>query len=133
MSRNKPEEDKDAILSFIEKHGVVNKDNHLTSRKSSVKMVCRKHTVRVILDLHGMKCEDAERRVKSFLASSKERGIREVLIIHGKGNHTIHQEAPVLKKMVRDMLESELHHMIRDFRTALPREGGDGATVVYLR
>ena len=91
------------------------------------------HSVRVVLDLHGMKSDDAARRVRSFITQSRKKGIREILIIHGKGNHSVNQGEPVLKRMVRDLLEKELHHTIRNYRAALPREGGDGATVVYLR
>lgn len=132
MSKERSEIDKDAILSFIEKNGVFDKDTHQTGRKSFGKQICRKHSVRVVLDLHGMKCEEAARKVKAFLSASRDRGIREVLIIHGKGNHVASQNFPVLKKMVRDMLDSELCHTIRDYRTALPKEGGEGATLVYL-
>ena len=87
----------------------------------------------MVLDLHGMKSDDAARRVRSFITQSRKKGIREILIIHGKGNHSVNQGEPVLKRMVRDLLEKELHHTIRNYRAARPREGGDGATVVYLR
>ncbi|HEX2956861.1 MAG TPA: Smr/MutS family protein [Chitinispirillaceae bacterium] len=129
MSR---EDNRQAIFSYIEKNGIYNKDIDVSNKSSTSRKICRKHSVRVILDLHGMKCEDAARKVKSFVTQSRERGIREILIIHGKGNHSIGQGQPVLKKLVRDMLEAELHHTIRDYRSALPKEGGDGATLVYL-
>lgn len=130
---NERQADRDEILLYIDQHGVFNKDAHNREKKVQGRKICRKHSIRVVLDLHGMKCEDASRKVKSFIARSRERGVREILIIHGKGNHSITQgEQPVLKKMVRDMLERELHHSIRDFRTALPKDGGEGATLVYL-
>jgi DNA-nicking Smr family endonuclease len=122
-----------AILSFIEKHGVVNKDDSLSKNKSTQKHICRKHSVRVVLDLHGMKSDDAARRVRSFFAHNREMGIREILVIHGRGNHSSLSDGPVLKKLVREMLESELAGIVKDFKTAVPRDGGDGATLVYLR
>lgn len=126
------EEDWQAIFSYIEKNGVFDKDASASNRHSTSRKICRKHSIRVVLDLHGMKSGDAARKVRSFITQSKKRGIREILIIHGKGNHSVNQEHPVLKKMVRDLLENELHHTIRNYRAALPKEGGEGATVVYL-
>lgn len=127
------EDDRQAIFSFIEKNGVYNKDAFSSDKPSAARKICRKHSVRVVLDLHGMKSENAARKVRTFIAQSRKKGIREILIIHGRGNHSVDRGKPVLKQMVHDMLEAELHHDIRDYRTALPKEGGEGATVVYLR
>ncbi len=127
------EDDRQAIFSYIEKNGVYDKDASSSARHSTSRKVCRKHSIRVVLDLHGIKSEDAARKVRSFITKSRKRGVREILIIHGKGNHSVNQGHPVLKKMVRDLLENELHHTIRNYRTALPKEGGEGAIVVYLR
>jgi len=126
------EENRQAIFSYIEKNGIFDKDASAPKARSTSRNICRKHTVRVVLDLHGMKSDDAARKVRSFLTQTRKKGIREILIIHGKGNHSVNQEYPVLKTMVRDLLENELHHMVRNYRTALPKEGGEGATVVYL-
>lgn len=133
MNKNgSDKESKDVILSFIAKNGVFDKDARENNSKTGKKN-CRKHNVRVVLDLHGMKCDDAARKVRSFLTNKRERGIREILIIHGRGNHSNYQVKPVLKTMVHDLLEAELHHLVRDFKTAAPRDGGEGATLVYLK
>ncbi len=126
------EEDRQAIFSYIEKNGVFDKDASDARRHPISRNICRKHTVRVILDLHGMKSDEAARKVRTFISQNRKKGIREILIIHGKGNHSANDGYPVLKKMVRDLLDNELHHIIRNYRAALPKEGGDGATVVYL-
>lgn len=126
------EEVRRAIFSYIEKNGVFDKDASVSARRSTSRKICRKHSTRVVLDLHGMKSDEAARKVRTFIAQSRKKGIREILIIHGKGNHSTNEGYPVLKKMVRDLLDNELHHTIRNYRAALPKEGGDGATVVYL-
>ncbi len=120
------------IFSYIEKNGVFDKDASSSARHSASRKICRKHSTRLVLDLHGMKSDEAARKVMAFITQSRKKGIREILIIHGKGNHSVNEGYPVLKKMVRDLLDNELHHTIRNYRAALPKEGGEGATVVYL-
>jgi DNA-nicking Smr family endonuclease len=127
------EDDREAIFSFIEKNGVYDKDASASKKHPAPEKTCRKHSIRMVLDLHGMNSRDAASKVRSFITQSRKRGLREILVIHGKGNHSADQGGPVLKKMVRDLLENELHHTVRNYRSALPREGGEGATVVYLK
>lgn len=81
------------------------------------------------LDLHGLLAEEARRQVRRFLTESQARGLRKVLIIHGKGNHT--KEPPVLKRVVQEELEAS---PIAG-RTGTPaRElGGSGATWAMIR
>jgi DNA-nicking Smr family endonuclease len=132
MNNSDKKENADQILSYLDQHGVVDKDASSVLKKRKKITISRKHP-RAILDLHGMKSDEAARKIRSELTRCSERGIKELLIIHGKGYHSAPQEGPVLKNLVRDMLERELGSMIRDFRTALPKDGGEGATLVYLR
>jgi DNA-nicking Smr family endonuclease len=67
-----------------------------------------------------------------MLGYCRDRGIRELFVIHGHGVHSAPEEGPVLKNLVRDMLENELSDRVRDFRAGIPREGGEGVTLVYL-
>ena len=85
------------------------------------------------LDLHGQTCEQASMRMRSTFESCLHHGVRELLIIHGQGHHSNQQEGPVLKKLVRDMLDYEFNLRVREYRSAGLREGGDGATLVLLR
>lgn len=85
------------------------------------------------LDLHGQTCELATLRMRSTFEACRHHGVRELLIIHGQGHHSDRQEGPVLKKLVRDMLDYEFKLRVREYRSARPREGGDGATMVSLR
>jgi len=81
------------------------------------------------LDLHGMSGEQARRTLRRFLTESRARGLRKVLIVHGKGNHN--QTPPVLKRIVVEELESS---PIAG-QTGIPsRElGGSGAVWVAIR
>lgn len=81
------------------------------------------------LDLHGMESEEARRRIRRFLTESRARGLRKVLIIHGKGNHS--QSPPVLQRVVTEELEA---NPIAG-QTGVPsRElGGSGAVWVAVK
>ena len=59
--------------------------------------------------------------------------MRELLVVHGYGLHSDPNEGPVLKKLVRDMLDRELRPKYRTYRTASIRDGGEGATLVAVR
>ncbi|MBD3316505.1 MAG: DNA mismatch repair protein MutS [Chitinivibrionales bacterium] len=123
------------ILRYIDQHGVVDKDKSLARRGvkgGSRRSRGKKRSDREVLDLHGLITEEAERRVRMAVDRCRRRGIYELLIIHGRGYHS-GEAGPVLKKMVRRMLAIELCHLIRDFVTASPRDGGGGATIVRFR
>jgi DNA-nicking Smr family endonuclease len=126
----------DEILSFLDKYGVVNKDRHQPHKKNTKSKntaVFHKGIPREKLDLHGLISSEASMRLRITVDRCRERGIKELLVIHGKGYHSNANEGPVLKKIVQQMLENELCLNIRDYKTALPRDGGEGATMVYLR
>ncbi len=77
-----------------------------------------------ILDLHTFRPEDVKDLVPEYLAQCRERGVREVRIIHGKGIGT-------LKTIVRTIVEKL--PFVESIRTADETEGGWGATIVKLR
>ncbi len=82
------------------------------------------------LDLHGMRSDEARALLAEFLASCVRRGLRCVLIIHGKGARSPNGE-PVLKRRVAGWL------MQRDevlaYIEARPADGGSGAVVTLLK
>ena len=57
-----------------------------------------------VLDLHGVIAADAEERILAFLKQAQERGLRKVLIIHGKGYHS-RSGQPVLREIVYRCIE----------------------------
>ncbi|MBD3346521.1 MAG: hypothetical protein GF401_15815 [Chitinivibrionales bacterium] len=131
----KKRSDREEILRHLDKYGVVDKDSLRFSRKNRRRpgRTGRRQRNREILDLHGLTEEQAAVHVRASIERCKENGIAQVLIIHGKGYHSTPGEGPVLKKLVRTMLDHELRSIIRDWIPALPRDGGEGATVVRLR
>ncbi|MDD2734539.1 MAG: Smr/MutS family protein [Desulfuromonadaceae bacterium] len=83
------------------------------------------------LDLHGLKREEALEALPGFLHSARKKGQKAVLIITGKGNHSL--EEPVLHQAVASWLRDAGRTEVLEFAPA-PREmGGSGAYVVFLR
>ncbi|MCG6879769.1 MAG: Smr/MutS family protein [Deltaproteobacteria bacterium] len=89
--------------------------------------------VQDFVDLHRLKQEDAEIRVRDFLLNSHSRGLRCVLIVHGKGLNS-ENHIPVLKKRVPLWLSrGPVRKIILAFSTARPYDGGTGAIYVLLK
>jgi len=81
------------------------------------------------LDLHGLYEREALEALKRFISRSHERGLKKVLVIHGKGRHSA--RTPVLGRAVRKFLES--CPRTGEFGTASREDGGQGAVWVILR
>ncbi len=81
------------------------------------------------LDLHGMNSREAEQALENFVLDCRRRGLRKVLIVHGKGHHS--QGEPVLQGVVRRYLEKSPY--TGAFGPADRRHGGRGATWVAVR
>jgi DNA-nicking Smr family endonuclease len=131
------------ILSYMDAHGTRNKDGFAPAsggsaasapEKSRGSAVRRKKggVLRMTLDLHCLTSEEATCRIRCAIDSCRSRGIKELLVIHGRGLHSGYNEGPVLKNLVRRMLDNELVLNVKDFRSGLPREGGEGVTLVFL-
>lgn len=119
------------ILAHIERYGVIDKDGKKRSASPRHKKIKHKKHFRYKLDLHGMTSDRAAAAVRSTIERCRRQGVAEILIVHGWGMHTKGGQ-PVLKQLVRNMLEYELHSKIRDFRAAPMKDGGQGATIVRL-
>lgn len=76
-----------------------------------------------MLDLHGMRAEEALEALDSFISNSLIAGFDEVLIYHGIGTGR-------LSSVVRDFLKS--HPKVIEFQDAPPKAGGFGAKIVKL-
>jgi DNA-nicking Smr family endonuclease len=91
----------------------------------------RKHwPIGAAIDLHGMTSDEARLYVASFISDCKQRGIRCVRIVHGKGLSSRNQ-APVLKNKLRSWLMQI--DVVIAYVAAKKEDGGDGAVVVLLR
>ena len=77
-----------------------------------------------MLDLHAFQPREVKDLVKDYIRLCKERGIREIRIIHGKGTGQ-------LRRTVHSILSK--NPTVRSFRLAGEDAGGFGATIVQLK
>ncbi|MBK1673044.1 DNA mismatch repair protein MutS [Ectothiorhodospira shaposhnikovii] len=110
-------------------------DELLFFREGLQRQVIRKlrrghYRIAAELDLHGMTAREAHAELSLFLAAARERRLRCVRIIHGKGLRSSNK-GPVLKSRVAHWLQQRSE--ILAFCSAPPAEGGTGAVLVLLR
>ncbi|MFC1866605.1 Smr/MutS family protein [Thermodesulfobacteriota bacterium] len=85
------------------------------------------------IDLHGLTRKEAEVEVSRFLAESHKRGLRCVLLVHGRGLNSP-GSFPVLKERLPVWLNrGAARKIVMAFATARPYDGGTGAIYVLLR
>ncbi|MCX7726084.1 MAG: Smr/MutS family protein [Chitinispirillaceae bacterium] len=123
---------KEEIISYIEKHGIVKKDKDISISTTKKQQKKAEKPYRMTIDLHGMKSDEASAKLRYALERCKDIGKKELLVIHGYGLHSSIEEGPVLKKLVRDMLDNELRLRYKTYRPAKPSEGGEGATLIIV-
>jgi DNA-nicking Smr family endonuclease len=82
------------------------------------------------LDLHGNNRDAARKLLQGFLHEAAQRGMRCVLVIHGKGTNSRDGEA-VLRKLARHWLTR--HPRVLGYCDAAPGQGGSGAVLVLLK
>lgn len=91
-----------------------------------------------VLDLHGLRQDEAHRSLLAFLHQRQRQGAVLVLIVTGKGGSTAPSadggERGVLKRLVPHWLaEPHLRRVVVGFETAARGHGGEGALYVRLR
>ncbi len=119
---------------WLRRYGVTDKDKAADEYAERAKMESREYlrTMRpeARIDLHGLTREEAWSRLTSFVNDAVRRGLKKILIIHGKGNHSNGSD-PVLGPMVRTFIEQNKNlgssgHPDRNM-------GGNGATWVIIK
>ncbi|MGF1469656.1 MAG: Smr/MutS family protein, partial [Sandaracinaceae bacterium] len=88
--------------------------------------------VEATLDLHGMRGDEAERRVTRFVRAEHRRGLRRLCIVHGKGLHSESGAAVLRDRVVHALSEGGAAPVVLAFATAAPDRGGHGALLVAL-
>ncbi len=83
------------------------------------------------LDLHGLRRTEALHRLHIFVANAVSEGVREVLVITGRGLHS--SGHAVLREATRDWLKRARVSTVVDFAKAPAGLGGEGAWLVTLR
>jgi DNA-nicking Smr family endonuclease len=91
-----------------------------------------------VIDLHGMRQEEAHFALLSFLHRAQGSGHGLVLVITGKGGAAVSsglfEERGVLRRMVPHWLRlPDLRHLVIGYEEASPQHGGSGAIYVRLR
>lgn len=106
-------------ISLLKRSGNV---PNLTKKNISVK-VSRPVSASVVLDLHGLRSEEAMDKLDKFISDALIAGFDEVLIKHGIGTGK-------LAYAVKEFLKA--HPSIKAFKDGAPSEGGFGSKVVKL-
>ena len=119
---------------WLRRYGVTDKDKAADEYNERTKMESREYlrTMRpeARIDLHGLTREEAWSRLTGFVNDCIRRGLKKILIIHGKGNHSNGSD-PVLGPMVKTFIEQNKNlgtsgHPDRSM-------GGNGATWVIIK
>ncbi len=85
------------------------------------------------IDLHGMIQPDAKQALRDFIIKSVGKGMRTVLVVHGRGLGSPGGR-PVLKHGSAQWLShGEIGAHVHAFSTARPQDGGAGAMYVLLK
>jgi DNA-nicking Smr family endonuclease len=89
--------------------------------------------VQARIDLHGMVQSAAKEPLAGFVRESARKGLRTVLVVHGKGRGSPGGH-PVLKRATAQWLShGALSGQVLAFTTARPADGGAGAMYVLLK
>ena len=126
----------DIILQHLEKYGIRDKDaiaglrDKAGKRKIPAAVRTGRGVMRKRLDLHGMTIDRALPVLRQAIGECEEKGIGELLVVHGYGLHSHPAGEGVLKKAVLEFLEEKRDSRIRDYGLAMSRDGGAGATLV---
>lgn len=126
---------RDVLTAWLENHGIEDKDEALDRlREEAEEQQNRRRRLLqkrpdATIDLHGCTRDEAWDALSLFFQQALREGAEKVLIIHGKGNHSLSEA--VLARTVRQFLER--HPAAGSHGFAPPQWGGSGATWVILR
>lgn len=98
------------------------------------------HPIEAVLDLHGLRQEEAHHRLRGFLRSAQAGGAAVVLVVTGKGGAAVDAmpghpgERGVLRRVVPHWLRMpDLRGIVLGFEEAAQHHGGGGALYIRLR
>jgi DNA-nicking Smr family endonuclease len=94
--------------------------------------------IEAVIDLHGMRQNEAHDALRGFLHRAQGAGLKVVLVITGKGTPGAesgsYEERGVLRRVVPHWLRlPDLRPLVVGFEEAAPHHGGGGALYVRLR
>jgi len=85
------------------------------------------------VDLHGLTRKEAETVVNRFIIQSYKKGLRCVLIVHGRGLGSVDHQPAIKKELPVWFKRGILKKIVMAFVTARPWDGGAGALYVLLK
>lgn len=96
-----------------------------------------RQSVEAVIDLHGMRQDEAHAALRGFLRLQQLRGAKLVLVVTGKGaagEFSFGEERGVLRRNVPHWLRlPDLRPLVVGFDEAEQRHGGSGALYIRLR
>ncbi len=103
---------------------------HDIDKRTADRLKRGKLPVEARLDLHGLTQAEAERALAGFLAKSQAAGLRNVLLITGKGR----ADGGVLRRELPHWLNQPRNrNLVVAVTPAQPKDGGEGAFYLRLR
>lgn len=119
---------------WLRRYGTVDKDKAIEQYQQNQKMQSHDYIksmpIDAYLDLHGLTRDEAWPRLESFTADCIRRGMKKIMFIHGKGNHSASSD-PVLGELVRLFIEK--NKMLGTSGHPNRTQGGSGATWVMIK
>jgi DNA-nicking Smr family endonuclease len=118
---------------------VADDGEHVEGRRVDVPMSALRRLRRGLLpidgraDLHGLTVDEARVRLDVFLRAMRTRGERCVLVIHGKGRHSVAGVAVLRGEVSAWLSQGAASAHVAAFATARSEDGGQGAMYVLLR
>jgi len=85
------------------------------------------------IDLHGLRREAAGATLARLVESARARGLRCVVVVHGRGRHSEGGEAVLRDALPGWLSQPPCKRHVLAFAPAPPRLGGNGATLVLLK
>jgi DNA-nicking Smr family endonuclease len=128
----------DALVGRAAHVVVERNDEHVSGLRDGVaKTVLRRlrseqERPEATLDLHGERAQDVGGLVSRFVRMQHKKGLRLLLIIHGKGQHSEHGIGVLIDPLVATLSEGGAAPLVAAFTSAHVAHGGSGAIMVEL-
>lgn len=85
------------------------------------------------LDLHGLNVAQAFEALRDFIRDSWAKGLRSVLIVHGRGHNSPDGMGVLRRKLSLWLTQEPFKRVVLAFCTAQPHDGGPGGSYALLR
>jgi len=86
-----------------------------------------RQTIEAVLDLHGLSAAAAEAELTQFLVTAKEKQLKRLRVITGKGINS-----PAGRAVLKPLVETWLTEHNYSWRSAKINDGGEGALEIIL-